>query len=193
MWIRHVAEIHAIARGSLTGAVLRYAKEVPRCSPDPTELPLRRTVEWVIGEPAGWRFELKSTAMNSGTRLLSPLIALIALIAVSAFAQSPAPTPAPALNLGVPADADPLGLANDPPGTYYGDVGGKEKDGSGVQVSGAFSTTIGYAQGYGSGISNSAELDVVKNGDDGQTFSLHLHVTEGDALPYRGRYYRDHW
>jgi hypothetical protein len=158
--------------------------------PDPTELLLSGVVEGLIGEPAGWRFGLKSTAMNSGIRLLSPLIAVIA---VSAFAQSPAPTPAPALNLSVPADADPLGLANDPPGTYYGDVGGKEKDGSGVQVFGAFSTTIGYAQGYGSGISNSAELDVVKNGDDGQTFSLHLHVTEGDALPYRGRYYRDHW
>jgi hypothetical protein len=117
---------------------------------------------------------------------------MIMLIAASAFAQSPTSVPAPALNLSVPADADPMGPANDPPGTYYGDVGGKGDEGSGAQVSGAFSTTIGYAKGFGSGISNSAELDVLRNSDDGQTFSLHLHVTEGDALPYRGRYYRDH-
>jgi hypothetical protein len=127
--------------------------------------------------------------MTSRMRLLSPLMALIAM---PAFAQSPTPTPAP-LNLSVPADADPLGLANDPPGTYYGDVGGKGDGGSGVQVSGAFSTTIGYTKGYGSGISNSAELNLVKKTDEGQTFALHLHVTEGDALPYRGRYYRNHW
>jgi hypothetical protein len=128
--------------------------------------------------------------MTSRMRLLSPLMALIA---VPAMAQSPTPAPAPPLNLSVPADADPLGLANDPPGTYYGDHGGKESNGSGVQVSGAFSTTIGYSKGYGSGISNSADLNVVKNTDDGQTFALRLHVTEGDALPYRGRYGRDRW
>jgi hypothetical protein len=130
--------------------------------------------------------------MTSRMRLLAPLMVLIA---IPAWAQSPtsAPTPAPSLNLSVPADADPLGLANDPPGTYYGDVGGKQGSNSGVQVSGAFSTTIGYAKGYGSGISNSAELNLVKNTDDGQTFALHLHVTEGDALPYRGRYYGDRW
>jgi hypothetical protein len=128
--------------------------------------------------------------MSIRMRLLSPLMALIS---VTALAQTSPPISSTPLNLSVPTDSDPPGLANDPPGTYYGDVDGKKDDGSGVLVSGAFSTTIGYAKGFGSGISNSAELNLVKKTDDGQTFAVRLHVTEGDALPYRGRYYRDRW
>lgn len=128
--------------------------------------------------------------MNMNLRLLA---SLIALAATPVFAQSPDTT---ALNLALPSSpmdqANPE-LAGDPPGTYYGDVDGKQEAASGVQVSGAISTTIGYAKGYGTGISNSADLNVLKQTDDGQTFSLQLHVTEGDALPYQGRYYRRGW
>ena len=122
------------------------------------------------------------------------MIPLIALAASSAFAQTQdAP---PSLNLSVPAaQADPEStLADDPPGTYYGDVGGEKDAGNGVQMSGAFSTTIGYAKGYGTGISNSAELNLSKQTDDGKTFGLHLHVSKGDALPYYyGRNRRGGW
>lgn len=128
--------------------------------------------------------------MNINLRLLA---SLIGLAATTVSAQTPDATP---LNLALPSSpmdqANP-DVASDPPGTYYGDVPGKHEAASGVQMSGAISTTIGYAKGYGTGISNSAELNLLKQTDDGKTFSLQLHVTEGDALPYQGRYYRRGW
>lgn len=128
--------------------------------------------------------------MTTKPRLLA---SFICLAATSAMAQTPDPH---ALNLAIPSspiEQSGHDLASDPPSTYYGDVGGDQKADSGVQMSGALSTTIGYAKGYGTGISNSAELNVSKQTEDGKTFSLHLHVTEGDALPYQGRYYRRGW
>lgn len=128
--------------------------------------------------------------MNMKLHLLA---ALIGLVASTAIAQTPDTT---ALNLALPSNpmdqANPA-VATDPPGTYYGDVAGKQEAGSGVQMSGAVSTTVGYAKGFGTGISNSAELNVLKQTDDGKTFSLQLNVTEGDALPYQRRYYRRGW
>ena len=118
------------------------------------------------------------------------LASMIALAGSCAIAQTP---DVPPLNLALPSSAADSSYAADPPGTYYGDVDGAQRDANGVQMSGALSTTIGYAKGYGTGISNSAELNVSKQTDDGQTFDLHLRVTEGDALPYQRRYYRRGW
>jgi hypothetical protein len=128
--------------------------------------------------------------MNMKIRLFA---SMLVLAATPLAAQSPdAPPP---LDLKLPAGnqfSDVSDPAADPPGTYYGDVGGEQdnEDHTGVRMSGAFSTTIGYARGYGTGISNSAALNLVKQTEDGKTFGLHLHVTKGDALPYAGRYYR---
>ncbi len=118
------------------------------------------------------------------------LASMIALAATGAIAQTP---DTPPLNLAVPSSTADPSYAADPPGTYYGDVDGAQRDDNGVQMSGALSTTIGYTKGYGTGISNSADLKLLKQTDDGKTFSLQLHVTEGDALPYQGRYYRRGW
>ena len=132
--------------------------------------------------------------MNQDKTMKPQLLAsLICLTATTAMAQTPDPH---ALNLAIPSspiEQSGHDLASDPPGTYYGDVGGDQKADNGVQMSGALSTTIGYAKGFGTGISNSADLKLLKQTDEGKTFSLQLHVTEGDALPYQGRYYRRGW
>lgn len=118
------------------------------------------------------------------------LASMMAMVASGAIAQTP---DTPPLNLALPSSVAAPNYAADPPGTYYGDEDGAQRDVNGVQMSGSISTTIGYAKGYGTGISNSADLKLLKQTDDGKTFSLQLHVTEGDALPYQGRYYRRGW
>lgn len=121
------------------------------------------------------------------------LASMVSLAASAAVAQTPE---TPALNLALPPA--PMDLANsaaavDPPGTYYGDVAGRQQDDSSVQVTGAVSTTIGYAKGFGTGISNSAELHVHKQTDDGKDLFLHVYVSKGDDMPYSGPYYRGGW
>lgn len=111
--------------------------------------------------------------------------ALAVFFATSAWAQAPAPI----LDLQVPPSQD-VSTANtakaaDAPGKYYGDVGGKGDARSDTQISGSFSTGIGYAKGFGTGISSAAELDVSKQYGDGKVFNLHIDVSQSHGFPNR--------
>lgn len=94
------------------------------------------------------------------------------------------------LKLDLPSAKGHGGFEVDPPGTYYGDVGDGQSVGTDVQVSGAVSTMIGYARGFGTGVATSAELNLVKQTEDGNTYAVHVRVTDGDALPFRARHHR---
>ncbi len=125
----------------------------------------------------------------------SPIaIALFAAFTASAAGSAIAQTAAAPLDLSLPPDQAAIAAAaanaEDPPGTYYGDVAGKDST-SAARVSGSFSTTIGYAKGFGTGISNAASLNVSKQTDDGKQFDLHIHVTQSNGFPgrYPGYYY----
>ncbi len=113
--------------------------------------------------------------------------ALVALFATSAWAQ----TPAPSLDLQVPPSQDTSAAttaaanAADEPGKYYGDVGGKGDAQSDTQVSGSFSTGIGYAKGFGTGVSSAADLNVSKQYGDGKVFNLHIDVSQSRGFPNR--------
>lgn len=112
------------------------------------------------------------------------LAAAALLVATAAAAQSSSQS----LDLNLPAGgkvaaAAPAAGGADEPGKYYGDVDG---DGSQTHVSGSFSTTVGYAKGFGTGIGNSASLNVSKTYDDGREVDLHIHVSHSDGLPGYG-------
>ena len=113
--------------------------------------------------------------------------AFAALFATSAWAQ----TPATSLDLQVPPSQDattataPAANAADEPGKYYGDVGGKGDAQSDTQVSGSFSTGIGYAKGFGTGFSNAADLNVSKQYGDGKVVNLHIDVSQSRGFPNR--------
>ena len=103
-----------------------------------------------------------------------------------AFAQS---TTQPALNLDLPSNsnaAEPNAsstTANDPPGTYYGDVGGNGAPDTTTKVSGSVSTMVGYAKGYGTGIANGADLNVSTQTKNGNTVNLNISVMRSNGLP----------
>ncbi|GAA0722460.1 hypothetical protein [Dokdonella soli] len=110
----------------------------------------------------------------------------ITAVLIAAFAPSAqAQTPAQPLDLKLPAAHDAAAAtAADPPGTYYGDVGGNG-DASDTLISGSFSTTVGYAKGFGTGVSNAATLNVSKQYDDGRTVNLHIDVRRSSGFPSR--------
>jgi hypothetical protein len=114
-------------------------------------------------------------------------VALAAFLTAPAWAQqSP-----PALDLKLPAATqvtppDAVGGA-DTPGTYYGDVDGK--DGKPAEVHGSFTTGIGYSKEFGNSTFNSADLDVSKQYDSGRTVDMHLHVEQSKGFPYGGTAY----
>lgn len=113
--------------------------------------------------------------------------ALLALFATSAWAQTPAPSldlQVPPAQAVVPASAA-AATAADEPGKYYGDVGGNGPLESDTQVSGSFSTGIGYAKGFGTGFSNAADLNVSKQYGDGKTLNLHIDVSRSTGFPNR--------
>lgn len=113
-------------------------------------------------------------------------VAFAALFATSAWAQTPAP--AASLDLQVPAtqNASPASATPaDEPGKYYGDVGGNGAAQSDAQVSGSFSTGVGYAKGFGTSFSNAADLNVSKQYGDGNTFNLHIDVSRSTGFPNR--------
>lgn len=115
--------------------------------------------------------------------------AFAALFATSAWAQTSAQ--APSLDLQVPATQNaspapaPATSAADEPGKYYGDVGGNGDPLSDAQVSGSFSTGVGYAKGFGTSFSNAADLNVSKPYGDGKTFNLHIDVSRSTGFPNR--------
>jgi hypothetical protein len=105
-------------------------------------------------------------------------VSLLALCATYVGAQTaPAPATSP-LDLNLPQAQTPpapaAGGANEP-GKYYGDVDGHASD---TQVSGSFTTGIGYAKGWGHSTMNAASLDVNKQTDDGKSFSMRINVTQ---------------
>lgn len=115
--------------------------------------------------------------------------AFSALFATSAWAQTAVPAPSLDLQLppgqnAIPASADAATGAAEP-GKYYGDVGGNGAAQSDTQVSGSFSTGIGYGKGFGTGFSNAAALDVSKQYGDGKTFNLHIDVSQSKGFPNR--------
>jgi hypothetical protein len=111
------------------------------------------------------------------------------LCMVSAQAQT---SPQPALDLDLPTDRPAPNVnattAGDPPGKYYGDVDGNSDPATSTRVSGSFSTTVGYAKGYGTGISNSADLNVDTQLQNGNTINMNIGVTQGDNLSGRRRH-----
>ena len=141
------------------------------------------------------RFTRRAALLNNHARKIASCTAasLVALVALTCFAQVQAQSTQEALNLNLPSAAASPVPAVDPPGTYYGDVGDGKSADTDVQVSGAVSTTIGYARGFGTGVATSAELNVIKQTEDGKTYGVHIRVTDGDALHYRGRYDRRGW
>lgn len=98
-------------------------------------------------------------------------------------------TTQPALNLDLPSNRNVVepnasaSTANDPPGTYYGDVGGSGAPDTTTAVSGSVSTMVGYAKGYGTGISNSADLNVNTQLKNGNTVNLNISVMKSNGLP----------
>jgi hypothetical protein len=104
----------------------------------------------------------------------------------SAFAQT---AMQPTLNLALPPGQNVVDstasttTANDPPGKYYGDVGGNGPPDSTTTVSGSVSTMVGYAKGYGTGISNGADLNVNTQLKNGNTVNLNISVMQSNGLP----------
>lgn len=116
-----------------------------------------------------------------------------ALCTTSVFAQAPVP---PALDLdlaskpNVTAADSGSTLADDPPGTYYGDVSGKDEPDSHTTMSGSVTTTAGYAKGYGSGFATGAQLNVSTQLKNGKVIQMDIGVMRSDGLPNRrGRGY----
>ena len=109
-------------------------------------------------------------------------LAILALSCVApAFAQT---TQEPQLKLSLPpsqATANATSPADDPPGTYYGDVSDPSKRDTVTKVSGSFTTTVGYAKGYGSGISNSADINVNTQLKNGSVVNLNIGVSRSNG------------
>lgn len=134
-------------------------------------------------------------------------IAVAALLAAGfmapALAQAPPGLPPPPLDLKLHSQAYPAPNAT-APGVYYGDVSGTPGDADATgddgigpgfdtrtHVSGSISTSIGYAKGFGTGMSNGAEVDVSKRFEDGGGLDMHIGVQRADGFqdrwPYRRR------
>jgi hypothetical protein len=80
-------------------------------------------------------------------------------------------------------DAGASAKADDAPGKYYGDVGGKDDPNTNTTVSGSVSTAVGYAKGYGTGFSNAADLNVNTQLKNGTTLNLNIGVTQSNGFP----------
>ena len=125
---------------------------------------------------------------------------LLFLLPVSpAFADDAAQ----ALDLSLPQSSL---YAKDPPGTWYGDTSGvpasvadgsasrcpTAPDGTPTDVTGSFTTGMGYSSRMGSSTYNAVDLNYCKSriDDDGNesTFNVQLHVdqVDGDARRVRG-------
>lgn len=133
-------------------------------------------------------FALIATALQSKPMLMKSAIAIAvaALFATTTWAQSSSAS----LDLQVPPAQDtaaaPASKASDEPGQYYGDVNGNGAAQSDTQVSGSFSSGIGYAKGFGTGFSSAADLNVSKRTDEGNLMSLHIGVSQSRGFaPYR--------
>jgi hypothetical protein len=100
------------------------------------------------------------------------------------------------LNLDLPssqaaaASSSGATTASDPPGKYYGDVGGKDDLVSNTKISGTVSTTVGYAKGYGTGFATAADLNMSTQLKDGTLINVNIGVSRSDGMPGRwGRAY----
>ena len=90
----------------------------------------------------------------------------------------------------MPAPGSAADTVNDPPGTYYGDVGSKpDAPAPDTVVSGSVSTTIGYSKAYGTGTGESAELNISHHDDDGRNFNVHIDVSQSRGFPIGPNYY----
>ncbi|MFI4969068.1 MAG: hypothetical protein ACHP7D_02600 [Lysobacterales bacterium] len=137
-----------------------------------------------------YRRILRDTDPESPMKAIALFVA--ALCTTGVFAQAP---PQPALDLDLPSKANASAgsgstVADDPPGTYYGDVGGKDAPDSRTTVSGSVTTTAGYAKGYGSGFATDAEFNMSTQLKNGKTIEMNIGVMRSNGLPNRwGRGY----
>lgn len=122
-------------------------------------------------------------------------ILLLALVTTSVGAQEPPPK----LDLTLPAIKDTSSTTTASASAAPADLSGNNAvdandsqpdpnriDPTKLRVTGGVSTTIGYAKGYGTGISNAAELNISKQTDDGKSFNFHLDVRKSDGFPIHG-------
>ena len=112
------------------------------------------------------------------------------LLATFALAQTP-PQAAGALDLNLPAatrvhSPDTDAKAAEVPGVYYGDVGGNGDAASNTVVSGTVGTTVGYAKGFGSGISTAADFNMSTQTGSGHTLDLNIGVMRSNGFPGGG-------
>lgn len=113
-------------------------------------------------------------------------VALFALFAGSACAQvAPLDLQLPPASVASSADAT---TATDPPGKYYGDVDGSADDATKTKVWGSVSMGVGHAEGFGTGESVGADLNISRQFDDGRRMDLHIDVERNSGFPWRSPY-----
>jgi hypothetical protein len=128
---------------------------------------------------------------------MKPLIATLLALGVMAPALAQTP-PSKPLDLKLHAQDFPA-TGSTAPGVYYGDTSGKPlapddagapADSRRTRVSGTISASVGYAEGFGTGFSNAATLNVEHAFDNGQRVDVQLGVRHTDGFqrrwPYRG-------
>ncbi|WP_049621681.1 hypothetical protein [Frateuria defendens] len=127
---------------------------------------------------------------------MKPLVtaALFLFAAAPVLAQSQSNRP---LDLKLHPDTAPASVST-APGVYYGDTSGRRGDedeqaqapdpdaGKPTQIHGSVSTSIGYAKGFGTGVTNAAQLDISHRTDDNNRFDVHIGVANGHGFPAAG-------
>lgn len=97
----------------------------------------------------------------------------------------PASASSSPLNLKLPTSQNVPG-ANDSPGKYYGDTGGKDSGSSSTTVHGSVTTMMGYSKGYGTGTPASVNLDIDHHTNNGNHVRLQINMMQGNGFPGYG-------